>query len=76
MFQRNISTEMVKEIIKNGTLIEEYPEDSPCPSALVLGYWRKQPYHIVVAQCDDHVRIITVYQPDKNKWIDFKIRKP
>jgi len=32
MFQRNISTENVKEIIIRGQMIEDYHEEEPCPS--------------------------------------------
>jgi hypothetical protein len=75
MFQRNISTEIVETIVHNGEVIEHYSKDKPCPSALVLGFWQEQAVHLVVAQCKDHARIITVYYPDKGKWINFKIRK-
>lgn len=75
MFQRNISTEDIKEVIISGQMIENYPEDEPCPSALFFGYAKNRPCHIVVAECEDHVRIITVYIPENNKWIDHIIRR-
>jgi hypothetical protein len=75
MFQRNISTEEIENVIANGEMIENYPDDEPCPCALFLGFTKGIPCHIVVAQCNDHVRIITVYQPEKDKWIDYKIRR-
>jgi hypothetical protein len=56
-------------------MIEDYPDDETCPSALFLGFTKGIPCHIVVAQCIDHARIITVYQPEKDKWIDYKIRR-
>ncbi|HUV82421.1 MAG TPA: DUF4258 domain-containing protein [archaeon] len=74
MFQRNISTSDIRYIIENGEIIEDYLDDEPCPSALFLGFIKK-PIHIVVAQCEDHARIITVYIPEKDKWIDYRIRK-
>ena len=75
MFQRNISTDDIKEIIEKGEIIEEYVDDVPCPSALMLGFRWSFPYHVVVAECKDHVRIITVYKPEKDKWIDYRIRR-
>jgi len=74
MFQRNISTEDIKEIIMKGEVIEEYTDD-PCPSALILGFLQNSPYHVVVAECEDHVRIVTVYKPEEDKWIDYRTRR-
>jgi len=75
MFQRNISTDEVLEAILNGEIIEEYEDDKPCPSALVLGFVRGVAYHVVVAECEDHARIITVYIPDERRWIDYRVRR-
>ncbi|MCK4937918.1 MAG: DUF4258 domain-containing protein [Methanosarcinales archaeon] len=74
MFQRNISTEDIRHVIFNGEIIEDYPDDEPCPSALLLGFVYEKPCHVVVAQCDDHMRVVTVYIPEKDKWIGFRIR--
>ncbi len=54
MFQRNISTENIKEVIIYGQMIEDYPEDEPCPSDLFFGYSDGSPCHVVV----QNVRII------------------
>ena len=75
MFQRNISTENVQEVVIHGQMIEDYPEDEPCPSALFFAYSEGRPCHVVVAECEDHVRIITVYIPENNKWIDHVLRR-
>lgn len=75
MFQRNVTTDLIKEIVLQGEVIEEYPNDFPCPSLLILGYHKKNPLHVVIANCENHVRIITVYKPDKENWIDYKKRK-
>ena len=74
MFQRNVSTEDIGQVILYGEIIEEYTEDEPCPSALFLGYVGETPYHVVLAHCKDHARVITVYLPEKDKWIDYRIR--
>ncbi len=75
MFQRNISTEDVHKVVEAGEIIEHYPDDEPCPSALILGFVEKKPCHIVIAQCVDHARVITIYIPEKDKWIDYRIRR-
>jgi len=75
MFQRNISTDDIRDAIMEGEMIEEYVADEPCPSALVLGFLENTPYHVVVAQCDDHVRIVTVYKPEEDRWIGYKVRR-
>lgn len=75
MFQRDISTEDIIEVIFHGQIIENYPEDEPCPSALFFAYSESRPCHVVAAECEDHVRIITVYIPERDKWIDYIIRK-
>jgi hypothetical protein len=75
MFQRNVSTDDIKSIIIKGEIIEEYLDDEPCPSILMLGFVVDTPYHVVVAQCEDHARIITIYKPEEDKWIRYRIRR-
>ncbi len=75
MFQRNISTLEIKHVIICGEMIEDYPHDEPCSSALFLGFIEGKPCHVVIAQCEDHARVITVYLPAKDKWIDYRIRR-
>jgi hypothetical protein len=31
--------------------------------------------YVVVAECEDHARITTVYIPENNKWIDYVFRR-
>ena len=75
MFQRNVSTDDIKGIMMKGEITEEYLDDEPCPSVLILGFWGNIPYHVIVAQCEDHLRIVTVYKPTENKWIGYRIRR-
>ena len=74
MFQRNIFTGDIGQVILYGEIIEEYTDDEPCPSALFLGYVGGTPYHAVLALCKDHVRVVTVYRPEKDNWTDYRIR--
>ncbi len=71
MFERNISDEVVEKVIKNGKIIEEYPDDKPYPSFLILGYEKddfKKPIHVVFAKDGEDIIIITAYRPDELKW--------
>lgn len=78
MYQRVISEVEVRHVIETGETIEDYPDDSPYPSRLVLGWSGSRPIHVVVADnVDDQENIvITVYEPDPTEWEpDFKRRK-
>jgi hypothetical protein len=77
MFQRNISEKDMRSILTKGEIIEEYADDTPYPSRLILGWIGGRPIHIVAAdnRAGDEIIIITVYEPDKEKWSDdFKRR--
>ncbi len=70
MAQRGISEGMIRHALTHGEAIEEYPEDSPFPSRLILAWHDARPIHVVVAE-DPHTRtaiIITVYEPSAEKW--------
>jgi hypothetical protein len=67
----------VHEAILSGEIIEDYPDDTPYPSCLVLGRTRRgRPIHAVCAHVpgEDRAIIITVYEPDPDRWIDFRRR--
>jgi hypothetical protein len=58
-------------------IIEDYPEDKYSPSCLLLGLIAAhRVLHIQVSRLDsDSLKIITLYEPDTDKWINYKIRK-
>lgn len=70
MAERHFSPDIIKDVIKNGMVIKEYPDDTPYPSRLILGYDKNRPLHIVSAydQNNDMEYIITVYEPDIQLW--------
>jgi hypothetical protein len=71
MFERDISDEAVEEVIKNGKIIEEYLDDKPYPSFLILGYEKddfKKPIHVVFAKDGKDIIVITAYRPGELKW--------
>jgi hypothetical protein len=75
MFERNVSTDELIAIISLGEIIEEYPDDEPCPSVLIMGFINAVAYHTVIAVCRDHIRVITVYIPEQDKWIEYRRRR-
>jgi hypothetical protein len=70
MAEREIDRAAVLAVVYGGEVIEEYPDDSPCPSALVLGFVANRPLHVVVALDANgpDAYIITVYQPSPDKF--------
>ncbi len=70
MFERGISIEDVRQIIRTGKIIEDYPNDKPFPSCMILGYIEKRPLHVVIAmdRSADKAVVITVYEPDLSQW--------
>ncbi len=70
MFQRRITAQHVRHVLQTGEVIEQYPDDSPYPTSLVLGWHDDRPLHVVVADNTDdrEVIVVTVYQPDPAQW--------
>jgi len=70
MFQRRISEQEVRHVLETGETIETYPEDSPYPSRLILGWCGSRPIHVVAADDTEaqETTVITVYEPDEGKW--------
>ena len=73
-----ISDKEVFEAVLNGKIIETYREAEPYPSCLIYGKTSEnRPLHIVCAYSRESnmVVVITVYQPNPEKWIDFERRR-
>lgn len=74
--ERKISYDDIKNCIHKGKIIEEYPNDYPHPSALVMECETAHPLHVVARLSDEHLWIITAYRPDPDQWeSDYKTRK-
>jgi hypothetical protein len=75
--ERDISRNDIKEIGKNVVIIEDYPDDKYSPSCLLLGFTGiKRVLHVQVSRIDsDTTKIITLYEPNQNEWIEYKIRR-
>jgi hypothetical protein len=77
MQKRRIKINDIMVSIKNGEIIENYPDDYPYPSCLILGYNKEEkPIHIVCAVGNNKLWMITTYYPDEKIWEDdFKNRR-
>ena len=74
---RNISVQEMRDVINNGEIIEDYPDDKYGPSCLIFGVTQNgRPIHI---QCSypsrPIVKVVTVYEPNPDRWIDYKVRR-
>jgi hypothetical protein len=77
MFKRGIQVEDIEMALETGNRINEYPEDKPYPSFLLLGFVNSRPLHIV-ASLDEQGNciIITAYEPETRLWSeDFTNKK-
>ena len=78
MTQRNISQKDVKSILLFGEIIEEYNDDYPYPSYLIMGVnLNKSIIHVVCGiNNNKELWIITAYYPNNITWEkDMKTRK-
>ncbi len=76
LVERGIRYEEIKTCIQNGEIIEDYPNDYPYPSALVLECKIGNPIHVVAGLSEEYLWIITAYHPDPDRWeADHKTRK-
>ncbi len=76
--ERGIRPREVEEALRRGEIIEEYLEDRPHPSYLVLGQTAQgRSLHMVCAPVAEQRRlhIITVYEPDPTRWVDLRRRR-
>lgn len=70
MSERGISEPDVQHVLRTGDVIEDYPNDLPYPSRLVLGFCGSRPIHVVAADnaADQESIVITVYEPNPARW--------
>ena len=76
LLERGIKIQDISNTIESGKIIENYPEDYPFPSCLILGRSEETIIHIVASINENMIYLITAYIPDPDKWEDdFKTRK-
>ena len=77
LMQRGIFQTSVVQAIRSGEIIEQYPDDYPYPSCLLLGTTEAgEALHIVCGIGEGKVWLITAYHPDPDEWeSDLKTRR-
>ena len=74
---RHIGVREIREAFGSGRVIEDYPDDKYGPSCLVFGFTvQGRAIHI---QCShpsrSMIKVITVYEPDPDEWINYERRR-
>jgi hypothetical protein len=70
MFQRSVGRDAVNVVVSGGETIADYPDDSPYPSRLLLGFVNGRPVHVIVAwdAGTGTCIIVTAYEPQSDQW--------
>lgn len=78
MVERQIGKGDIRHVLNTGETVENYAEDWPYPSRLILGWCHERPLHVVAAfnKENNTTIIVTAYEPDPLQWeANFKTRK-
>lgn len=75
--ERNISEQEIRTAGGAAEIIENYPGDKYSPSCLVLGFTKNhRPLHMQVCYSNPEiVKIVTLYEPGSDEWIECRIRR-
>ena len=76
MQERDIIINDIDRVIETGEIIEEYHDDYPHPSCLIMGESLGRVMHCVVGMDNERLYLITAYEPSQNVFEgDLKTRK-
>jgi hypothetical protein len=78
MAERGVTVDDIRTVLAQGEIVEDYPNDTPYPSRLMLGWVTGRPLHVVATHAapGGEIIVITVYEPDAARWdSDFKRRR-
>ena len=70
ILERGIRIDEVHDATDAPTVVEEYPDDEPYPSRLVMGWVGGRQLHLVLAGptvAGDTI-VVTLYEPDLGRW--------
>ena len=75
--ERVIDSSDILEVLRHGEIIEDYPNDYPYPSCLLLAFPKPcMPMHVCCGVGGGKLHIITAYYPKAEKWeSDMRTRK-
>ena len=75
--ERNISDVEIRELSEAIEIVEDYPDDKYSPSSLILGFTqRNRALYLQISRIEsDFIKIITLYEPDPEQWINYRRRK-
>lgn len=75
---RHISMNELRDAVATSEVLEDYPTDKYGPSCLVLGFTTSgRPMHVQVSYPSRPIiKVITVYEPEPERWIDHRQRRP
>ena len=70
MSRRGVYADEVQVVADTGDVILSYPDDTPYPSELILGWIDSRPLHVLLAYnvLEGSHTVITAYEPDPNLW--------
>jgi hypothetical protein len=72
---RLISPLEVRQVVLDGDIVEDYPDDVRGHSCLLAGTPRGRHVHVVCSPRADYLAIITAYLPEPTQWSpDFRRR--
>ncbi len=72
-----ISKDEVRQVIFEGEIVEDYPEDKRGHSCLMFTHTSVgRPVHVIYSPKEEYLGIITAYVPTLDKWEnDFRTRR-
>jgi hypothetical protein len=70
ILERGIRVDEVHDATESPTVVEEYPDDEPYPSRLVMGWAGGRPLHVVLAgpTVTGDTIVVTLYEPGLERW--------
>jgi len=75
MGYRKVSHDDIKQVIANGGVVEEHPDNMPDPKILLMTHVREEPLYVSCAFNGRYAYIVTVHWYDPTRWIDPWTRK-
>ena len=77
-YRRDIEPDaVISALVGSCELLENYPDDPRGHSCLVLTFEAgERPLHVVLGVADpSRLVVITVYEPDPQQWINWRVRR-